>query len=216
MAKWSFLYTNSVFRKLLNSEREENGDPNSFHLKLGAEGYRIQSRVLRIPTRWGAFSSGPYALQAYEGSQLALLFFYILLWFIYVLPALALANWIGLCSVGLTWITSRAIAFMIACYWLGMIFDPRRSNPRFHDTRLQPGWREQHVQDRLRQLSLRQRELNLWLRRNALEREKLQLEKEYRMDLQQKIEKDVLDKGRESVLQDMIDIMQSTASSKSH
>lgn len=206
---WSFLYTNPVFKKLLSSEREENRDPNTFHLTLGAEGYRIQSRVLRIPTKWGAFSSGPYALQAYEGSQLALLFFYILLWLIYAVPLLFIGNYIGLWSVGLSLITYRAMTFMIAYYWLGMIYDPRRSNPRFHDTKLQPGWREQFLRDRLEQLSLQKGKIGVKLRRNQLDWDELQLEKKYRMDLRELIQEDVLYNGQESTLRSMIDTLQS-------
>ena len=39
---------------------------NPFHLALASNGYRVQSRTLRIPDRYGFFSPGPPRLQVYE------------------------------------------------------------------------------------------------------------------------------------------------------
>jgi len=41
---------------------------NPVHLAIATRGYWIQSRILRIPDRYGFFSPGPPRLQAYQGN----------------------------------------------------------------------------------------------------------------------------------------------------
>ena len=45
-----------------------NDQLNPLHLAVATTGYRIQSRTLQIPDRFGFFSSGPPRLQVHEGS----------------------------------------------------------------------------------------------------------------------------------------------------
>lgn len=47
------------------------GTLNPVHLAIAERGYWIQSRILRIPDRFGYFSPGPLQLQAYQSAFLA-------------------------------------------------------------------------------------------------------------------------------------------------
>lgn len=44
-----------------------NNQLNPLHLAIGTTGYRIQSRILQIPDRFGLFSPGPPRQQVHEG-----------------------------------------------------------------------------------------------------------------------------------------------------
>ncbi|KAI1457017.1 hypothetical protein F4805DRAFT_475441 [Annulohypoxylon moriforme] len=170
----SLPFTKAISKKLLKPERDENGEPDSFHLMLGEEGYRIQSRVFRIPTRFGAFSRGPRELQAYEGSQFALLIYQIILWFIYGIPLLAFANFVGLLQLDLYITTFHAVLAIMTYYWTGMLFDPRRSDPQFHAVWREAGWKRNDLEDKLRQWRLLEAEIQLSLERNSFNLERLE------------------------------------------
>ncbi|KAK6954768.1 hypothetical protein Daesc_004737 [Daldinia eschscholtzii] len=46
-----------------------NNTLNPVRLAVGARCYRIQSRLLRIPDRYGIFSPGPPRLQVYQAGR---------------------------------------------------------------------------------------------------------------------------------------------------
>lgn len=50
-----------------------DGKINPHLLVIAQRAYRVQSRVLRIPDRFGPFSSGPPLLQAHQANKLAAL-----------------------------------------------------------------------------------------------------------------------------------------------
>lgn len=58
---------------------------NPHHLALATRGYRIQSRVLHVPDRYGIFSPGPPRLQVHEGST----------FFVMILMLVLTAPWFG-------------------------------------------------------------------------------------------------------------------------
>ncbi|KAL7915840.1 hypothetical protein GGI35DRAFT_430809 [Trichoderma velutinum] len=53
--------------KALFSCHVQNGQPNPVHVTIASRGYDFQSRVLRIPDRFGWFTRGPPRRSAYEG-----------------------------------------------------------------------------------------------------------------------------------------------------
>ncbi|KAI1211445.1 uncharacterized protein F4807DRAFT_420402 [Annulohypoxylon truncatum] len=197
-----------IFKKLLAPELDNNGEPNAFHFMLGQEGYRFQSRVFRIPSRFGAFSRGPRQLQAYEGSQFALLLVQMLLWITYGLPSLAISNFLGVSHLDLGYVTFQVISAMVTSYWLGMLFDPHRRPENFHEVWRPDGWRQTDLEDRLEQAKFRARVLHLRLERNELQWDKLQLERSDWLELRRQIEEEGLESDEDDMEVDMIDAVE--------
>ena len=101
---------------------------NPLHLDIATTGYRIQSRTLQIPDRFGLFSPGPPRLQVHEG-----LFFIIIVgWICLHLTFNAFS--VFLCRLfGLhTYQKLAAGWFMtmvpwLAIFWIVAIYDRRRA-----------------------------------------------------------------------------------------
>ncbi|KAL2693601.1 hypothetical protein Neosp_000161 [[Neocosmospora] mangrovei] len=53
--------------------RLKDGGPNPLFLAIGTRGYYVQSRILRVPQRFGVFSPGPPLLQVHQASFLTFL-----------------------------------------------------------------------------------------------------------------------------------------------
>ena len=66
-------------RYLLAGPIVDGGELNPLYLSVATKGYRIQSRTLRIPDRYGFFVSGPPRPQAHEGEFFFMAIFFILL-----------------------------------------------------------------------------------------------------------------------------------------
>ena len=60
------LFSVLAIPKQISAGEIVNGQLNPLHLTVATTGYRIQSRTLQIPDRFGFFSSGPPRLQVHE------------------------------------------------------------------------------------------------------------------------------------------------------
>lgn len=112
--------------KLMFSSDIRNGHPNPVHIAIANRGYDIQSRVLRIPDRFGMFSPGPPCRSAFEGHAFVFAILYL------VLVAIAFAG----CVVGLEAIEHQRLEVpitfavlyvgLIITFWVVIIRSPQR------------------------------------------------------------------------------------------
>ncbi|KAI1781465.1 hypothetical protein F4818DRAFT_436655 [Hypoxylon cercidicola] len=86
---------------------------NPAHLALGARGYEIQSRLLRIPDRYGFFSPGPPRLQVHEGC----LFFINFLLICYLSIASAVIVWV-MSRLHVPWISFFVVVSVVVQFML--------------------------------------------------------------------------------------------------
>ncbi|KAL6698021.1 hypothetical protein J3F84DRAFT_366288 [Trichoderma pleuroticola] len=112
--------------KLMFSSHVKNGQPNPVHIAIATRGYDIQSRVLRIPDRFGWFARGPPLRSAFEGHA----FVYAILYL--VIAALLFAGCVAGMELGGYHSLETPITFavlyiaLIAIFWVAMIYSPRR------------------------------------------------------------------------------------------
>ena len=101
---------------------------NPLHLAIATSGYRIQSRTLQIPDRFGIFSPGPPRLQTHEG----LCFIVLVCWFCLYLTTSAFLFF--LCRLkgrptGLKFgaVLSLGLVVELALIWIAAVHNRRRA-----------------------------------------------------------------------------------------
>ena len=105
-----------------------NNQLNPLHLAVTTTGYRIQSRTLRIPDRFGFFSPGPPRLQVHEGLAFIIMVGWICLNLIFNAFLVFLCR---LCGLSTCQKLGAAFPLMIVpgavLFWIGAVYDRRRA-----------------------------------------------------------------------------------------